>query len=293
MSASAVFTRPALWIATRVYRATPSRRLREAYFQLFLRLVRRRRVTRQVEGMWYELDLTELIDVGIFLEQYERDVVALIERLTRPGFTVLDIGANIGAHAVRFSKLVGPTGHVYAFEPMEYAYTKLVRNLSLNNASNTKTLRLALSDAAVAQQQVHFRSSWTTSGRRQDPESSVEMRRLDDWARAEGVDHVDLIKLDVDGFEYRVLAGGRELIARTTPVILIEAGAWHFTTGGNPLRLLSDLGYGFRDAVTLEELSLEAIRRRLPERDDEMALSINLVASVGPLPLTPSPEAGS
>ena len=98
---------------------------------------------------------------------------------------------------------------------------------------------------------------------------------------------MDLVKLDVDGFEYRVLAGGRELIARTRPIILIEAGAWHFTTGGNPLQLLSDLGYGFRDAVTLEELSLDAIRRRLPERDDEMALSINLVASVGPLPVAP------
>ena len=42
MSASAVFTRPVLWLATRVYRATPWRRLREAYFQLCLRLVRRR-----------------------------------------------------------------------------------------------------------------------------------------------------------------------------------------------------------------------------------------------------------
>lgn len=275
--------RAALGLATRLYRATPFRRVREAYFHAFLRFVRGRRVIRQVEGMTFELDLGELIDVGIFLEQYERDVVALIERLVRPGHTVLDIGANIGAHTLRFSKLVRPEGRVYAFEPMDYAFSKLTRNLSLNPSANTRPARLALSDRNASNQEVHYRSSWASTGQRTLETSRVDFRRLDDWCDEHGVTSVDLIKMDVDGHEMQALTGGIRLIERSRPPLLMEAGAWHFTgEGGNPLQLLAGLGYRFWETESLVETTLDRIRARLPERDDAMGFSVNLLAS--PLP---------
>jgi hypothetical protein len=70
---------------------------------------------------------------------------------------------------------------------------------------------------------------------------------------------------------------------------LIEAGAWHFTSPENPWQILADLGYRFWDTTTLAETDLAAVRKRLPERDDEMTFSINLVASVDPSPLRTSP----
>jgi FkbM family methyltransferase len=270
----------ALAIATRLYRATPFRSLREFYFRLFLRMVRKRRVVRTVEGMTFDLDLGEMIDVGLFLQQYERDIVALVERLTRPGWTVLDIGANIGAHTLRFSRLVGPSGRVFAFEPMDYAFSKLSRNLLLNDAGNTRAFKLALSDHSADACPVNFRSSWATSGVRRRETSSVDFRRLDDWCLEHRLSRLDLIKLDVDGHEWQVLKGGLMSIERYRPILLIEAGAWHFTSGEtNPLELLANLGYRFWETTNISELDLEGVRQRLPERDEDMAFSMNLVAS--------------
>jgi FkbM family methyltransferase len=285
---SSAINRTALRVATRIYRATPFRPLREAYFRSFLRLVRHRRVIRTVEGTTFELDLGELIDVGVFLQQYERDVVDIVERLTRPGWTVLDIGANIGAHALRFSKLVGRTGRVYAFEPMEYAFGKLTRNISLNREGNIDAIRLALSDRNADHQHVAYRSSWATSGQRRTERATVDFRRLDDWCLEHGVADVHVIKLDVDGHELQVVEGGLATIERCRPVMLVEAGAWHFTSSErNPLRVLGDRGYHFWETTTLRKMDLSSIQARLPDRDDEMTFSINLVACVETPPFDP------
>ena len=284
-SISALMNNTALRVATRLYRATPLRPVRDAYFRAFLRLVRGRRIIRHIEGMTFELDLGEHIDVCLFLGQYERDVVSLIERFTRPGWVVFDIGANIGAHALRLSKHVGPAGRVYAFEPMEYAFAKLQRNLALSGAANTTAFRIALSDRNAGRQQVAYRSSWPTSGGRKDAASLVDFRRLDDWCREHDVGSVDMIKMDVDGHEMEAVGGGLETIERCRPLFLMETGAWHFASPErNPLQVLASRGYRFWDTTTLQELDLPAIRARLPERDDEMAFSLNLVASVQPLP---------
>jgi FkbM family methyltransferase len=279
----------ALTIATRIYRATPFRSLREQYFRLFLRLVRGRRVVRRVEGMTFDLDLGEMIDVGLFLQQYERDVVAVVERVTEPGWTVLDIGANIGAHTLRLSRLVGTTGRVFAFEPMDYAFSKLSRNLLLNEAGNTRAFKLALSDHNAAACPVDFRSSWATSGERRRETSSVDLRTLDDWFLEHRLSRLDLIKLDVDGHEWQVLKGGLMSIERYRPILLIEAGAWHFASREtNPLELLASLGYRFWETTNTSEIDVAAVRQRLPERDDDMAFSMNLVASTTALTTFPA-----
>lgn len=267
-------------LARGIYRATPFRPVREAYFQAFLHTVRGRRVVRTVEGMTFDLDLGELIDVGVFLEQFERDIVTLIERLTPAGAVVFDIGANVGAHTLRFAKLVGPSGRVFAFEPTDYAYGKLEKNLSLNAFPQVEALQLALSDHAAARQTVGFRSSWRSDRRQMPSTSIVDFVTLDDWCRHRGIAHVDVVKLDVDGHEYPVLAGGHQILQRSRPAILVETGAWHFAEERrNPLALLRDLGYRFWDTRTLVEFpDLDAIRRRLPERDDRMDLSINVLA---------------
>ena len=279
----------ALTIATRIYRATPFRSLREQYFRLFLRLVRGRRVVRRVEGMTFDLDLGEMIDVGLFLQQYERDVVAVVERVTEPGWTVLDIGANIGAHTLRLSRLVGTTGRVFAFEPMDYAFSKLSRNLLLNEAGNTRAFKLALSDHNADACPVDFRSSWATSGERRRETSSVDLRKLDDWFLEHRLSRLDLIKLDVDGHEWQVLKGGLMSIERYRPILLIEAGAWHFASREtNPLELLASLGYRFWETTNTSEMNVAAVRQRLPERDDDMAFSMNLVASTTALTTFPA-----
>ena len=84
-------------------------------------------------GINYELDLSQGIDFAIYLGNiYERQTKAALRQLVSPGSLVLDIGANIGAHTLHLAQLVGPNGRVIAFEPTDYAFRKLGRNLELN-----------------------------------------------------------------------------------------------------------------------------------------------------------------
>jgi FkbM family methyltransferase len=191
--------------------------------------------------------------------------------------TVLDIGANIGAHTLLFSSLVGPTGRVVAFEPTDFAYRKLERNAALNRNLRVELVRLALADRTCSQQQVDFRSSWQTNGGRTNGVSTVDMVRLDEWASAHALQRVDLVKLDVDGYEYPVIAGGLTTIARTRPTFIIEATGLHFSEPArNPFEALRALDYSFWDLAGREMLTFDRVADTLSRH--EPTFSINLVA---------------
>src|SRR3979411_2156168 len=85
------------------------------------------------DDVTYDLDLSQGIDFAIYLGNiYERQTKAALRNLVPPASLVLDIGANIGAHTLHLAQLVGPNGRVIAFEPTEFAFRKLSRNLELN-----------------------------------------------------------------------------------------------------------------------------------------------------------------
>jgi len=266
-------------LARACYRATPSARVRALAFAAFAWAVRRRRNVAVIDGLRFDLDLGETIDLSLFLEQYEPEVAAAIRRYTRAGTTVLDIGANIGAHTLLFARLVGSGGRVIAFEPTDYAFEKLRRNLALNPFPQVEAVKLALSDHRTDLQNVNFRSSWMTNGGRKDGVSSVRFETLDDWRRDHRTGPVDLIKLDVDGNEFPLLSGARETIAESRPVFVMEAVGSHFDDDTrNPYRLLAELGYHFRELKSGREMTVEAMRDRLPRNDAAMTVSLNVLA---------------
>jgi FkbM family methyltransferase len=272
-------------IAKMMYNLTPFQGLRGLYFKCFLSMIRGRKTIATVDGMIFDLDLSELIDVCVYLQKYEPDVTAAIETLCSPGWVVLDIGANIGAHCLRLAKKVGNGGRVYAFEPTDYAYSKLLANISLNNFGNIFPYQLVLSDRNLEQQEIEIKSSWRTDGNHVVTKSRVDFRRLDDWLADNSIQAVDLIKLDVDGNEYPILNGARDLLRKFEPVILMEVGAWHFENErNNPVTLLSEAGYKFWDLKTNKKYEkLSQLRRQLPEIDKEMAVSVNIAAAINDL----------
>lgn len=241
-------------LARKIYLNTPCKSLRSIYYRTFCAMVRNRIVQASIDGINYKLDIGETIDLALFLNRYEPDMTAAIQKLCRPGFTVLDIGANIGAHALRLAKIVGESGRVYAFEPTDYAYRKLGKNISLNLFKNITPIQIALSDKNLLRQCINFRSSWPTKGKPVEQESIVDFTKLDDWCKKENVEHVDLIKLDVDGNEYSVIAGAESLLTRHRPLILMEVWGPNFSDHSkNPFVLLNKLGYRFFHIDTGEE----------------------------------------
>jgi FkbM family methyltransferase len=169
---------------------------------------------------------------------------------------------------------------VYAFEPTEYAYRKLLRNIAVDHLDSTEAFQVAVSNRSQSRQAINYRSSWRTDGRNVSGAGVVDFVRLDDWCAESGIEKVDCIKVDVDGDEWPVLSGAEQILRQYRPLIIIEIGAWHFRRAGeNPLSLLKELGYRFWDAKTCSEyLDLESIQAVLPAQDDQMTYSINVLA---------------
>jgi FkbM family methyltransferase len=267
-------------IARTIYKATPVPAVRQLYFSAFCRVMRERRVRATINGSTFDLDLGEMIDVALYLEQYEPDVTAALNRYCKPGMTVLDIGANIGAHTLPLGRIVTTQGAVYAFEPTDFAFEKLTRNVSLNDAPHVHPIKAALSDHNAEGQAIGYRSSWRTSGGRHDSDAFVDFIRLDDWCARNGVNGVGLIKIDIDGNEFEALAGGIQMIERNLPVIVMEAVWPHFNDQNrNPFVLLQRAGYRFWDAKSdLEYATVQEIARLFPDGDRGMTTSINVIA---------------
>jgi len=91
-------------------------------------------------GVRWCLDLDEGIDFSIYLlGAFEKSTASTLRALVKPGDAVLDIGANVGAHTLGLAKSVSPTGKVFAFEPADFAFQKLLRNLALNPELERRT----------------------------------------------------------------------------------------------------------------------------------------------------------
>lgn len=97
------------------------------------------------DGISFDLDLQDYIQKMIFCFQYyELEYVQMCKRFIPVGGTVLDVRAYIGQYALLASKLAGPQGRVYAFEPNEQILTRLRRNIEINAAHHVEVIAKAV-----------------------------------------------------------------------------------------------------------------------------------------------------
>lgn len=256
--------------------------MRDLYMKIRKSRDRDRIVVRTIDGITYQLHLNEFIDSHIYYYGcFEEDTTRAIKSILRPGMTVLDIGANIGAHTLPMAKCVGPEGRVIAFEPMASAQKKLNTNMGLNAFTNIFVEKIALSNETYTGP-AGFRTSWDMYGPNADgvvPEEIVTFQQLDKYVEIQKLSTVDFIKLDVDGFEYKVLEGGVETLKRFKPVLSMELGNWTLARQGDTLEaltlLLGSLGFKFfREADFALLQSLDAILREFP---DPRTWTINVI----------------
>lgn len=149
-----------------------------------------------------------------------------------PAGVVIDIGAHGGQTAAAFAKLV-PKGEVLAFEPSSYTYSVLKRSLSLRRLRHATPVRLALSDRpgemtlhtpVKPNGQVGYGlASLAPTGKFATYlADSVPVTTLDAYLEAHPRGAIDLIKIDVEGAEHRVLAGAARTIDTHRPALIVE-----------------------------------------------------------------------
>jgi FkbM family methyltransferase len=249
----------------------------------------RENVSVKRRGIVWNLDLNEAIDFSIFLLGYfEKETVITLDRLINKGDTILDIGANIGAHTLHMAEKVSSDGKVFAIEPTDFAFRKLTQNIQNNSNLNEQVnLRQILLVEDGGNQIEEIYSSWplTKSKERHEVHCGIkksikgaQKQRLDDFVEIEGINRIDLIKLDVDGNELEVLAGGKESIKKHSPTFVMEFGPDQYEVNEHfdkAINLLINMGYYF---FSLNEkikypLDVLLVRDLIPKNG-----SINIVA---------------
>lgn len=167
----------------------------------------------------------------------------------RPGDVVADVGANIGLYAVALAKRVGPSGRVFAFEPDPLIFPWLKRHIALNKVGkNTQVLPAAVGPGSG---EIRFLSEGGSQSHvaAENEASAVQvpLMSLDDVFSGKTV---NLVKIDVEGYEELVLKSGLRILrdpSRCPRVIYVEVHpyAWpeHGTSSESFLGLLASCGY--------------------------------------------------
>ena len=160
---------------------------------------------------------------------YEPEVTAVFHQVLRPGMAVIDIGANIGFFSMLSAALVGPGGAVLAVEPNGENARLLEASRRLNGFGHVTTAQVAAGDALGLLQLNTTHSNGTTSApgtelgqllqARTVPCIPVDSLVAAAWAPGR---RADLIKVDVEGAEYKALRGAAGVIARDRPLIISE-----------------------------------------------------------------------
>jgi FkbM family methyltransferase len=162
-----------------------------------------------------------------YLEIYGGKIYELVPSFVpQAGWTILDVGANLGMFTIRQSRRVGPAGRIYAFEPNREVGSRLQRNLRLNTVDNATLIQKAASQrTGTARFAVHPRSS--CAGRIVQSAEAVGMDvveletiSLDDFTDEYRLNRIDLLKIDVEGTEIDVLRGAESTLRATKNLVL-------------------------------------------------------------------------
>jgi FkbM family methyltransferase len=180
-------------------------------------------------GAWWLAEKGAL-DHELMYNGFEETEVRFVQRLLRPGMTVLDIGAHHGLYTLLMSKRVGRSGRVIAFEPSPRECRRLAKHVRVNRRNNVEIESCALGNSGGDTDLfvVDGSRDWGNSLRPPAvPEPTrrvrVRLRKLDDLLAVRGLEKVDFIKLDAEGGELAVLQGARKLLQTAPrPAILAE-----------------------------------------------------------------------
>jgi FkbM family methyltransferase len=168
---------------------------------------------------------------------------------------IFDIGANIGHMTLNYVKMF-PGSMVYAFEPTDYAFNKIQKNISLNPELSKRIIltKAFVSNKSENNAPIKAFASWKII-----PDHSIESIthpvhsgivmeatqtpsiRLDDYIIQNNIQKIDFIKIDTDGNELEVLQGGMDCICRFKPAIIIEVGLYILKEKGIEFEQFFDL----------------------------------------------------
>lgn len=180
----------------------------------------------------------------------ERDLLDWFQHNVKPGETWLDVGAHYGYTAIALSQLVGPSGRVFAFEPVVSTAGCVAQTRSLNGLTQATVVPCGLgAPESLAFLELPLERGMADRTLRLDAErrwESIQIARLDWlWPLLNGgIDAIDGVKIDVQGMEIEALRGMEAVLRRQHPALVVELHA--SVDRSTVLDLLARAGYQSR-----------------------------------------------
>lgn len=174
-------------------------------------------------GLQFLIDPREHVMRQIYLKgMYEKNTLLKLIGLARKGDTFVDVGANVGAYALPMSRYLGE-GKVIAFEPNPRAIRFLEENIKLNHSQNIQLEKMGLSD--VNEEATLFTPSLTTASINKhvgsNEQEKIILTTLDEYCETNKIAHVELMKIDVEGHEFKCLQGAKNIIRQSKRMVLV------------------------------------------------------------------------
>ena len=167
-----------------------------------------------------------VVSGAIFFNVYEKNESHFIKSICFEGMNILDIGANIGYYTALFSQLAGDKGSVIAIEPDLESYKYLSKSINSFNYKNVLSFRLAASDIKqklplfISKENRGDNRLYSTNQKRKT--IMVDCLTVDELLEENKIENLDLIKIDVQGYEPRVLKGMINIVKSSKELILLS-----------------------------------------------------------------------
>jgi FkbM family methyltransferase len=211
----------------------------------------RERIRTPVLGFMMDLDPHECFDGSLLFAPQLSDYreLDILKRLIRPGDVFFDIGAHVGMYTLVVSQLVGEAGKVVAIEANTTNYSWLRLHCELNHTRNVKCIQVGVSDRTEKLRMAcsFYGNRSGNSFLKESPTGEwIECRPLLEVVKAETCGKIDGAKLDIEGFEFRVLSAFfSDAPTELHPRFMIFEHNRDLLkkSGGDARKLLKDRGY--------------------------------------------------
>lgn len=219
----------------------------------------------------------------IYDKKYEPVTTKVLRSYLGVGMNAVDVGSNIGYYTLLFAKRVGYLGRVWSFEPEEKNFRQLLENIKRNRLDNVLPAQKAISNTlGMSKLYVSSEESGEHSlvvKRHCKSVVNIETTTIDETFHDT---RVDVLKIDTEGNDIRVLLGAERLLTENSPLLVVEFWPEGIVKGGYTPQQFWELllSYGFKHIYIANEIKKTLILGSLTQalnNCSDHGFSVNLI----------------
>lgn len=189
---------------------------------------------KNFDGLTFALYLDREIHHQLFHGYFEQHIEKFIKMVVKENDYCLDVGANIGYYSCLMGNLIGEKGKVFAFEPVHYNLKILNTNIMLNRLKNVSVCSNALGESTGEMEMKIYPENSFLTGHNSliDNEvikenqfyetKSINVVSIDEYLEKNKIERIDVVKIDIEGYEYNFFLGAKKLMTDFNPIIIFE-----------------------------------------------------------------------